>query len=308
VAAAKFLDAPPEVAYFMVELPINLLVSRLREGRCVPFLGAGANVKDSKRKYGGLPLGGEVASRLASDLHGIRDPRNLARVSLQHERTNDRDFLLSRLKEIIPDAACKPSPLLNVIAGLPFKLIVTTNYDRLLEAALDASGRPFRLIVQTTNGAQNAPAVAEWAAVPAEERPLLVYKIHGTFLEKQSHPGVPVAVETSPVVVTEDDYIDFISVLSNDGLGVPQIIRQEMSYSTLLFLGYSLEDWDFRALYKSLVMSQLTPNGTRKSIAIQKGASEAWRKFWMAQQVDIYDVHIYDFAQRLLKAANGAGK
>ena len=248
-----------------------------------------------------------MARRLAKDLHGIRDRRNLARVSLHHERTNDRDFLRARLKEIIPDAACTPSPLLRTIARLPFKLIVTTNYDRLLERALVDAGRTFRLIVQTATGAQDAPTNAEWTAIPPEQRPLLIYKIHGTFLERERDPRAPIPVDRSPLVVTEDDYIDFICALGDEELGVPQVVRAEMSFSTLLFLGYSLEDWDFRALYKSLVMTELTPNGTRKSVAIQKGASDEWTKFWVKKGVDIYDVHVYEFAERLAAATNGGG-
>jgi hypothetical protein len=288
----------------MENIPIPLIVSRIREGRCVPFLGAAANISDSARQYAGLPLAGYVAEKLAEGLNNVRDPSNLARVSLQHERKNDRDFLMTRLKDLIPDADCQPSPLLRTLAQLPLKLIVTTNYDRLLERALEEAGRSYRLVVQTAAGADNAPSIGEWSKIRADEKPLLVYKIHGTFLEKQVTEGAPSPVERSPVIVTEDDYIDFLSVLASDDCGVPQVIRTEMSYSTLLFLGYSLEDWDFRALYKSIVMRELTPNGTRKSIAIQKGASLDWQKFWMRQQVDIFDEDVYDFADKLRAAMN----
>jgi hypothetical protein len=34
-----------------------------------------------------------------------------------------------------------PSPALQVLAKLSFKLLITTNYDRLLERALDAAPR-----------------------------------------------------------------------------------------------------------------------------------------------------------------------
>jgi hypothetical protein len=293
----------------MAEIPVKLIADRLREGRCVPFLGAAVNVTDDDRKYSGLPLGVQVAENLSGDLAAgvVRDPGNLARVSLQHERTNDRDYLVTRLKDIIPDQKRSPSPLLQTIAKLPFRLIVTTNYDRLLEQALVAIGRSYRLIVQTASGATNAPTVEEWAAIRPEEKPLLVYKIHGSFLDKQIPPGAEFAIECSSLIVTEDDYIDFISVLSDNELGVPQVVRMLMSYSTLLFLGYSLEDWDFRALYKSLVLSKLTPNGTRKSIAIQKSAAADWQKFWTKRDVDIYDEHVYRFAEMLDKAVNGAG-
>jgi hypothetical protein len=42
------------------------------------------------------------------------------------------------LRSILADEQCQPSPLLRTLASIPLKLIVTTNYDRLMERALGA--------------------------------------------------------------------------------------------------------------------------------------------------------------------------
>src|SRR5215469_13527709 len=44
----------------------STITDSIRNGRCVPFLGAGVNV--STNGYSGLPLGNEVARRLLSKL------------------------------------------------------------------------------------------------------------------------------------------------------------------------------------------------------------------------------------------------
>jgi hypothetical protein len=47
------------------ELEMEMIINRIYEGRCVPFLGAGVNVSSKKPKYNGLPLGAEVARKIA---------------------------------------------------------------------------------------------------------------------------------------------------------------------------------------------------------------------------------------------------
>src|SRR2546427_7436896 len=42
---------------------LKLIVDRIHENACVPFLGAAANVTNKLIKYEGLPLGTEVAER-----------------------------------------------------------------------------------------------------------------------------------------------------------------------------------------------------------------------------------------------------
>jgi len=68
----------------------------------------------------------------------IRDPKNLANVSLRYEIKKDRSVLINDLREnILPDYKINPSPLLTDLIEYPFKFIITTNYDRLLERAFE---------------------------------------------------------------------------------------------------------------------------------------------------------------------------
>jgi hypothetical protein len=282
---------------------MNLIVNRIQEGRCVPFLGAAANVSNETRGYAGLPLGANVANELINST-GIdfvgSNPNDLARVALQCELDTDRPELIRTLKMILPDGQCAPSPLLRTLAQLPLKLIVTTNYDRLMECALENTGIDPEVIVQPTKGFESTPDTMKRFAELVDYRGLILYKIHGTFRGKA--PPVPDQPdeEHSTVIVTEDDYIEFLTLVDKqeERIGVPRLISSKIAYSTLLFLGYSLEDWDFRTIYKGLI-EKLPKNQRRKSFAIQKDPSEFWVRFWQKKGVEIYDMDLYEFAEQL---------
>jgi hypothetical protein len=128
-------------------------------------------------------------------------------------------------------------------------------------------------------------------ATPAprgDGEPVVVYKIHGTLGDGSTE-----------VIVSEEDYIEFLTVVGGDGkAGVPRLISNLMVDSSLLFLGYSLEDWDFRTLYKGLV-EPLPFRQQRLSFALQKDPSPFWEAYWASKQVKIYNVDLYEFADEL---------
>jgi hypothetical protein len=314
----------------------DLIVERIHKGFCVPFLGAGVNV--SSEGYKGLPLGGEVALRLVEKLIGLENIdlkdlceiithralvpykdltriglQNLARVALHVEFGTDPSYLITSLKTIIPDDECKPSPLLKTLARLPFQLIVTTNYDRLMEQALEDIQKPHKLIVQPIKGFDVA-AQKDLQDELVQHTGLIVYKIHGTFPREEANAKKQDKDPFSRVIITEDDYIEFLTVVGIENMGVPNLIKEKMVDSTLLFLGYSLEDWDFRTIFKGLIES-LPPRAQRKSFAIQKDPPDFWVEFWKRKNVEIYNVDLYEFAEALeqryqtyIKASADGGK
>lgn len=90
---------------------------------------------------------------------------------------------------------------------------------------------------------------------PTIEEPL-VYHLHG--LE-----SIPASL-----VLTEDDYLDFLVKVSWDNTVIPPRIGEALVDSSLLLLGYRLQDWDFRVLFRGLINRK---RGSRRllSLAIQ---------------------------------------
>jgi hypothetical protein len=276
-----------------------MIVDRLYQGRCVPFLGAAVNVKSDRLNYDGLPLGADIAAELLKEIANFkgRDPKNLARVSLQYDFEADRPRLLERLRTILPDEQRQPSLLLQVLARLPISLIVTTNYDRLLERALHGL-KNYETIIQRAEGFPDTPETRAQLEELEGYKGVILYKIHGSFLDLVNGDDL------SPVIITEDDYVQFLTVVAQENIGIPRMIMKKLVPSTLLFLGYSLEDWDFRTIYKGMIET-LPKHQWRKSFAIQKDPSEFWVSFWENKGVVIYSLDLYEFAEQLKESYEG---
>ena len=133
----------------------------------------------------------------------------------------------------------------SVLAQLPAPVYVTTQYNRLLTRALTDAGRtPEVELCRWHENADWPESVFEREPGyrPTPERPL-IYHLLGTYDEPES------------LVLTEDDYFDFlIGVTRNQDL-VPKVVRRRLSDSALMFVGFRLDEWDFRVLYRSLMRS-----------------------------------------------------
>jgi hypothetical protein len=84
---------------------------------------------------------------------------------------------------------------------------------------------------------------SETVFTPTIDKPV-VFHLHG-------HDEKP-----ESMVLTEDDYLDFLVNTAGDPKIVPARIQQALADTSLLFIGYSLEDWNFRVLYRGLVANK----------------------------------------------------
>jgi len=75
---------------------------------------------------------------------------------------------------------------------------------------------------------------------PTSENPL-VYHLYG-------HVDIP-----QSMVLTERDYIDFIINVSKEEKLLPATIRKALAVTSLLFIGYSLEDLSSRITFQSIM-------------------------------------------------------
>jgi hypothetical protein len=91
--------------------------------------------------------------------------------------------------------------------------------------------------------------------VPSVDQPL-VYHLLGLDL-------VPASM-----VFTEDDFLNFLVNVSGDRRVVNQLVQTAITHSSLLLLGYELQDWDFRVLFRGLI-AQKRESRRWLSVAIQ---------------------------------------
>ncbi|RRR72993.1 MAG: CHAT domain-containing protein [Candidatus Viridilinea halotolerans] len=130
----------------------------------------------------------------------------------------------------------------RVLAELPFRIYLTTNPDSLLEAALWAQGREPQVALCPWND-YIEQRLESYDDEPTEQRPL-VYHLFGTLDEPES------------LVLTEDDYFDFLIGVTRHNHLIPHAVRMALADSALLFLGFALDDWNFRVLFRSLMRQE----------------------------------------------------
>ncbi|NTV99731.1 MAG: CHAT domain-containing protein [Oscillochloris sp.] len=126
----------------------------------------------------------------------------------------------------------------KVLASFKLPLYITTNFDTLLEDALREAGcAPQSIYCPWNSDLTNLPQTT-YDANPDPKQPL-VYHLFGMFEEPLS------------LVLTEDDYFDYLIAVTSDRELIPGVVQKAITDSPLLFLGFHVDDWDFRILFRS---------------------------------------------------------
>jgi hypothetical protein len=152
----------------------------------------------------------------------------------------------------------REDPLL-LLAKMPFQVYITTSYSDFLERALLKAGKTPRRQICYYNGPTTKDNISNYlpdnSYIPDYNNPV-VYYLFGMEEYKSS------------MVLSEDDYLDFLirAETFQASSDYPYHLRLALSSSSLLLLGYSLRDWDFRTLFRLILEPRLQP---QPSIAIQ---------------------------------------
>jgi hypothetical protein len=295
----------------------------------VPFLGAGANLCD--RPAGAawepgrfLPNGAELARALAERSRYPDDKEsNLLRIS-QYVDAILGEGQLYRYLHALLDADYPPSSLHRLLArlatllrerGSPQQLILTTNYDDLLERAFDEQGEEYDLVwYEAKRGSLQGrflhrppggePVAIDrpnkYAGLSLDDRSVIL-KLHGAFDKENPR--------RDSYVITEDNYIDYLTG-GDVGAQIPIALRERMAESHFLFLGYSLRDWNLRVILSRIWGAQQLD---LKSWAVQRepeGASaEIEQTLWRDRgEVELFYVPLQDYVRGVEKQVfDGAG-
>jgi SIR2-like domain len=253
---------------------------KLAGGRMIPFVGAGANLCDRGEeawKSGNpfLPSGNELAGYLAlRGRYPMAEEHDLSRVAQYVGAARGEDELYLYLHDVFASEYA-PTSLHRLLArlarrlgetGQPHLVAVTSNYDDLLERAFAEQGLEFDLVWYEAK--QNAVARGRFVHRAPNGRPTVITR-------PNKYTGLPVTLERPAIlklhgcldrksasddsyVITEDSYIDYLSG-GDVGALIPIALWQRLSSSSLLFLGYSLSDWNLRVILNRMW-------GTRKLV------------------------------------------
>jgi CHAT domain/SIR2-like domain len=311
------------------------LLQSIRQGRCTPILGPGLaeSFLGSRR---------EIARRLATIYRypmANFERENLPQVAQYLAVHQDPEFLRYELQEHLrrdmltlygdnlPEAARRepldrlmsaegrrrrerdPSEPHRILAELPFPLYVTAGWNDLLRDALIDEGRkPEVELCRYDDDLELPPPVydddVEPDYVPTVDRPL-VYHVFGRLAYPES------------VVLTEDDYFDFLIGVTRNNDMIPHFVRSALTHTALLFLGFRLDEWEFRVLFRSL-MSQEGRSLRKKfsHVAVQidpeegqmsdpEGARRYLSSYFRDARITIYWGSAETFIRELQKRAEG---
>jgi hypothetical protein len=252
------------------------LVDSIYQGQCTPILGPGlfepilGSLKDFARLWSeefcypmesywreSLP---QVAQYLAITQSPVFPHNKLQESLTSYIRNRHRTYLPENLLQgrVSPDVLLntvgairrekEPRDGYKLLAELPFSIYITTNLNSLLTSAIKEV---------KINGMNRSPVVKicpwndeieqdedlyklEDGYEPSPERPL-VYHLFGRLGEPDS------------VVLTEDNYFDFLIGVTRNMSQIPSVVQKALSKSALLFLGFQLEEWIYRVLLRFIL-------------------------------------------------------
>ncbi len=292
----------------MNEETLNLIIETIRSGRCLAFLGAGACtpfVNKDGEVVPGLPTGAGLARHLA-DRCGYTNGQeektdedteaqknyDLLKVAeyFVYKYSDDRRQLEKAIQEVI-DVSCEPRPIHTVLAQLnQIKFVITSNYDSLIEWEMRKYKRQLMVNVYDATNPKNGHWEGPLFNIP--ERKAILHKMHGTIEKPET------------LIVTQSDYIRYLAMLNDTDRGMPEYFRKNViPQFTLLFLGYSLEDWNFRVIWEGLFSSRPLQR-ILKSYALVNDADNFKTAFWAQRKVTILNHDITAFAKKLAEEFN----
>jgi DNA-binding SARP family transcriptional activator len=291
-------DAAP-----LAEDHFEQVLGALFEGRLVAVLGAEI---------------GDLTARLARRFnYGESNGYGLPRVAQYVAVMKGSGPLYDELHALL-DADAMPTSIHRFFAalppllrerGLPHQLLVTTSYDLALESAFLEAGEEFDVVSYMAAGPSRGKFchvrpdgtghVVDLPNTYATELSLedrtVILKLHGQVDRGPDR-------EWESFVVTEDDYIDYLSH-SDVAAAVPVGLAAKLRRSHFLFLGYTMGDWNLRVVLNRLWSDHPL---SYRSWAVQPEAKPLEREFWRRRDVDVHETPLERYVELLAAHAGVA--
>lgn len=243
---------------------LELLSEELRQRTLALFVGAGVS------KDAGLPLWNELVAPLRESL-ALPCTADAPDVAQHYVDAHGR---LALLKYLAVTLGCVQTPgrMHEVLADLPVSIVVTTNYDQLMERALARRGEPPVVIARDSQ----VDDALRGASIERQYRPVVV-KLHGCLSDPDT------------IVLTRNDYRGYAPQHAK----MIDCLRQLLATQTFLFVGFSLTDPNFREIHRSTQRGHDRP-AIRSFLldAVSRPSSEVAE--WRAQGVETLLFHDFD--------------
>jgi hypothetical protein len=291
------------------------LLDNIADQWCVPFLGPGVTA-------GLLPSPIEIAQELAADYnYPFPMTQSLPRVAqfiatLDNRRLREQTMRIMmsgfirrmgrnlepqdhrrKLSELISASAWSQlsperlkSEIHHQLVALHLPLYVTTNLDNFMTLALQAQHDHVRretVAWQTANDGSADRPHFDLDPPPSPGEPVVLH-LFGTDEDLPS------------AVLTEDDYLDYLARIAKDyDYMLPTSVSELLASSTLLFLGYRLQDLDLKVILRGLLTNLDLARWEMLHVAVQieadvieesrrKEVIRYFQKYFASSKIDVY--------------------
>lgn len=292
------------------------ILKELFKGRLVPFLGMRVNLYGRSPEEAWLPgqaapSAEELAGYLARTFdYDQADANDLLRVTEYISVMHTPAELYEELHALLEDGHT-PTPLHRFCAEIPallrdhgkaglYPILVTANYDDLLEQALREEGEPFDQLTYLAEGEDRGRFLhstfegketvvknpSSYADMQLDRRTTLI-KVHGAVRRA--------APDRDSFVITEDHYLDYLQASITSLL--PRDVAARLKEASILFLGCNLRNWSLRGLLRNLA------NPNRRPWVVHPQATEVDKQFWRKLDVYVLDLPLEDFVSELAARA-----
>jgi hypothetical protein len=228
------------------------LLAALRERRCVLFVGAGMSAG------AGLPSWKSLVDQLAADLGVPSGPRDDLEYYLDlaqwYVEKHGPAGLTALIAGLFGGGQARPTLAQYLLMSLPVRVVITTNYDDLLERTLTALRRHPVTVVEEKD-----------VVLTGRADGVCVVKLHGD------------AAQGRGIVLCRDDYDGFFRKRPAMALLLEGLLLNQ----TFLFAGYGLRDPNFRQIYSRI--ADMLQGARREAFALTVEAGSAASPFLAGQ-------------------------
>jgi hypothetical protein len=286
------------------------LLENIGEKECTPFLGSGVTADM-------LPRPEELAGQLAAKFsYPFPDHTSLPRVT-QFIGTIDNRRLRKQLLSVLVEGFRKRMGLPAAKAGMPQTLSqaieaadwAKTSLD-LFESEIHHQLADLELPLYVTTNVDNFMALALKAKTGKARREVVPWRdpsMQRRDLNPPFAPDDPVVLhlfgtdaDLLSMVVTEDDHLDYMARISHDHeFFLPVSVNERLASTTLLFLGYRMEDLDLKIIMRGLLTHLDLQRWNMLHVAVQLESSQRdeakekevidyFQKYFSDARIDIY--------------------
>jgi tetratricopeptide (TPR) repeat protein len=254
------------------------LIEAMKGRRAVLFLGAGASLEATDDQGRRTPDGDGLRDLISEKFFGkTMAKRSLASVSEMAIATSGgRSLVYDYVRQVLEPYA--PNDAHRLVSEFPWRLLVTTNYDLLIERAYgDNKTSALQDLVRFVKDAEPVEEMMQKVSDP-----LQYIKLHGCL--EHIHDG------DIPLVLSHEQYASY----SNNRSRLFDRVRYFAPESTIIFVGYKIEDPHIRDL-----IYRLQPSARPRWYIVAPDAEKEDVDFWGAKNVEVIPLKFGDFMQSL---------